>query len=352
MAEGVKESIWGERAEQAQRALDSRFWNPEICMYNIATPSPDWRSNTIFHYWWMAHAVELLVDGWKRTENSFYKEKLSMLHSGILRRNGGSWPNNMYDDMEWMAIGWLRACLALREESYGRTALALWEDIKTGWNDHMDGGIAWQKTQLDYKNTPANAPAVILAARLYEVFNRQEDLEWAMKIYDWQKTTLIDPASGFVWDGVNRLGDGKIDKDWKFTYCQGVFIGAAVELYRLTGERRYLDDSVRTWHAAVDQLADPRSGLLPAEGNGDGGLFKGIFVRYAGELANVRECGRRNEISSLIATNARSLWNTAADGRDVLFGARWDLPPASPVELSTQITGIILLETTALLEME
>ena len=56
------------------------------------------------------------------------------------------------------------------------------------------------------------------------------DLEWARRIFEWQRQTLVDPETGLVWDGINRQGDGRIDKDWKFTYCQGVYIGAAVEL--------------------------------------------------------------------------------------------------------------------------
>jgi len=49
---------------------------------------------------------------------------------------------------------------------------------------------------------------------------------------------MVDPATGFVWDGKNRTGDGHIDKDWEFTYCQGVFIGAGVELYGSRATRR------------------------------------------------------------------------------------------------------------------
>ena len=46
------------------------------------------------------------------------------------------------------------------------------------------------------------------------------------------------------WDGINRLGDGQIDKDWQFTYCQGYSSGAGIELYSCTGESAYLADAV------------------------------------------------------------------------------------------------------------
>jgi predicted alpha-1,6-mannanase (GH76 family) len=348
MTNQMQTTIWEARAETAQRMLEARFWNPEINMYDIRTPCPGGNCNTIFHYWWMAHAVDALTDGLERTGNPFYAERLHRLHQGILARNDGIWTNNLYDDMEWMAIAWLRAYRATGEEAYKRTAHVLWEDIKTGWNADMGGGIAWQKTQLDYKNTPANAPAAILAARLYAAFGREDDLTWARKIYDWQKRTLVDPTTGFVWDGINRLGDGVIDKDWKFSYCQGVFIGAAVELFQLTGDRSYLADAERTWSAAIVELAISGSVMLPAEGNGDGGLFKGILVRYGGQLAAIAEDGKA--VADVLIANADGLWENGTIDGEVLFGKHWNEPPAGEVELSTQLSGVILLEVAAALE--
>lgn len=72
--------------------------------------------------------------------------------------------------MEWTALALLRAYRVTGHEAYLNAVLDLWEDIKTAWNEQLGGGLAWKKDQLDYKNTPANAPAVILAARLYELF--------------------------------------------------------------------------------------------------------------------------------------------------------------------------------------
>ncbi|MCI3921104.1 glycosyl hydrolase [Paenibacillus sp. TRM 82003] len=340
----VRRGVWGARADQAQRSLDERFWNPAIGMYDIATPCPNGECNTIFHYWWMAHAVEALTDGLERTGDPLYAARLRTLYDGLLERNGGVWPNPLFDDMEWMAIGWLRAYRVTGEDDYKRAALDLWEDIRTGWNEQMGGGIAWQKSQLDYKNTPANAPAVILAARLYTAFGDAEHIAWAEKIYRWLKKALIDPETGFVWDGMNRLGDGAIDKDWKFTYCQGVFIGAAVELYRITGEPAYLRDAERTWKAALEQLTRPDAPLFPAEGTGDGGLFKGILARYAGQLAAESPDGAA--VFEALTYNAETLW-TEGRGPGTLFGGAWDERPSGSVELSTQLSAVILLETAA-----
>ncbi|MBD2846618.1 glycosyl hydrolase [Paenibacillus sp. IB182496] len=354
-------SIWQARADAAQRTLDEQYWNTGIGMYNIQTPCPNGDCNTIFHYWWMAHAVEALTDALERTGEARYARRLGELYDGLLARNGGVWPNPLYDDMEWMAIGWLRAHRATGEARYQEAALELWADIQTGWNNHMGGGIAWQKSQPDYKNTPANAPAAILAARLYDAFGDPADLAWARRIYAWVRDALVDPQTGFVWDGMNRLQDGAIDKDWRFTYCQGVYIGAALELYRITGEHAYRADAERTWAAALAELTRPGDRLFPYEGTGDGGLFKGILARYAGQLALLPEQDRG--VAEVLAANARALWQAAGaaaeDGGDnggaagsgaLLFGGSWEERPVGDVELSTQLSGVILLETAARLE--
>ncbi|MDQ6419735.1 glycoside hydrolase family 76 protein [Paenibacillus sp. LHD-117] len=339
---------WSNRAGIAQTALDIEFWNGQINLYNIETPCPNGECNTIFHYWWMAHAVDALADGYLRTRDKGYVYRLEQLYDGLLKRNGGAFPNELYDDMEWMAIAWLRAYGATGINRFKEAALILWEDIRTGWNDHMGGGIAWQKSQLDYKNTPANAPAVILAARLYRQFGREEDLSWALRIYEWQKEKLVDPDSGFVWDGMNRTGDGSIDKDWKFTYCQGVYIGASVELFRITKDEGYLRDAIRTADAARAELTDAATGLLPDEGDGDGGLFKGILVRYLGELA--KEAPGRSAAEEMLLANATSLWDQGRDAGRQLFHTDWGSPPPERVTLSTQLSAIMLLERAAELE--
>ncbi|WP_438349478.1 glycoside hydrolase family 76 protein [Paenibacillus sp. FA6] len=337
--------IWETRADQAQEALDTLFWNESIGMYNIETPCPNGECNTVFHYWWMAHAVDVLVDGLLRTGDERYAMQLAALHEGLLQRNGGVWPNELYDDMEWMALAWLRVYQATGLKAYKETAIVLWKDIQTGWNEHMGGGIAWQKSQLDYKNTPANAPAVILAARLYQAFGDPKDLEWAHTIYTWQKEHLVDAKTGFVWDGMNRTGDGSIDKDWKYTYCQGVYIGAAVELYRITNELVYLEDARRTFAAAVRELADAQYGVLPDEGNGDAGLFKGILIRYMAELVKVDP--EAAELTTFLGANAKHLWERGKSANEALFGTDWTSATTGIISLSSQLSGIKLLEKMA-----
>ncbi|MCC3376861.1 glycoside hydrolase family 76 protein [Cohnella sp. REN36] len=370
-------AVWADRADAAQAALESSFWDGKRGLYSNASPCMLQLCTDPFNYWWMAHAADALTDGYQRTGDARYGERLADLYDGLLARNAGVWPNDYYDDMAWMGLAWLRAFDATGEERYKEAALTLWADIRGGWNDEMGGGIAWRKEQTDYKNTPANAPSAILAARLYERFGNAEDLDWAKRIYEWETKTLVDPETGFVWDGINRTGDGEIDKAWQFSYNQGVYIGASVELYRATKEASYLEAARRTASVAAETLAGGPEGLLPSEGDGDGALFKGVFVRYLGEL--IAEDGDSASWAKLLSANAESLW---ADGRapapeggesgdatasatarkagdpaaeagsKALFGPSWAQPPETVVQLGADISGVTLLEVMTRLERD
>src|SRR5690606_14620825 len=143
----------------------------------------------------------------------------------------------------------------------------------------------WKKGTPLQKNAVSNGLAAILGARLYEVGQDPEDLEWAVKICVWVKANLVDPESGLLWYGEKLVnGEGVVNKDWIFTYNIGTFIGAGVRLYQLTGEQQYLNDAVKTARSMMTSPKLTTEGVLRNEGQGDGGLFKGILVRYLTEL--------------------------------------------------------------------
>ncbi|MDO3411772.1 glycoside hydrolase family 76 protein [Saccharibacillus sp. CPCC 101409] len=334
-----------EKADYVQEALHRNYRNAETGILNQWFPREYKAENENFYYWWQAHVIDVLVDGLERTGDETYAAQLEELTRSLRAYNGGTFLHNYYDDMEWTALALLRAYDATGREEYRQAALELWTDIQTAWNDHCGGGMAWKKDQPDYKNTPANAPAAILAARLYRAFGDERDLEWAKLIYEWNRANLVDPRSGFVWDGMNRLGDGQIDYDWKFTYCQGVFLGAGVELYRCTGESHYLHEAKRTAAACIDQLCHPQTLLLPDEGIDDTGLFKGILVRYL--LLLLEEAPEESRVRDVLLRNAEILWERGLDRDTGLCAPGWDRQPEPPVQLSVQLSGVMLLEAAA-----
>lgn len=339
-----------DRAQQTFDALIANYWNEHQGLFEIRVPvvpaEHDLPSDP-FHYWWQAHALDSLVDAFMRDGNALHLQRAARLLE-IIERQNASLTNDYYDDMGWLALAALRAWDASLNPVFKHAALTLWADIQGGWNDHCGGGIAWRKPQPDYKNTPANAPAVILAARLYARFGDPADLAWAQRIFGWLETHLVDPASGFVWDGMNRLSDGATDRDWAFTYCQGVTVGAALELHRMTGKPEYLAAAQRTAGSARAQLADPVTQVMPEEGGGDAGLFKGILVRYLAQLVQVTG---DESIRDWLKTNADAAWNHR-DPASGLSGRSWQTTPQFPLDLTAALSGVMLFEQMAALNLD
>ena len=340
-----KESIFYKYADEAQDNLIKNYWNENGGIFFDKYPQV---TSGGLNYWWMAHSVDVLADAYIRTGDEKYKDYADKVMASVFKKNGKV-INDYYDDMQWMALAILRFYDETGERKYINYVEELWSDITKGWNDSMGGGIAWRKQQTDYKNTPANAPAAILAARLYNTLENEVYLNWAVKLFDFVDKNLVDEKTGQVWDGINRDGNGKIDKDWCFTYCHGVYIGAAVELYKITGEQLYLDKAVKTAEFALDRFIKEKDGCFIDEGEGDGGLFKGILIRYLTELYKIKPDFVL--IKDIFDNNIFILRQngTNADG---LFGKSWGKAPkdGQGYDLTVQLSGVMLYEMTAIIK--
>ena len=331
-------------ADTAIENLLANYWNERRNLFYDSYPQ---KNASAFHYWWYAHGIDTLADAYIRTGNERYKQYADNILDRIVRQNSGI-TNDYYDDMLWMAIALLRFYDKTGEEKYAEYVNTLWEDIKGGWNDNMGGGIAWRKSQLDYKNTPSNAPAVILAARLYRTFGNAEDFELAKKIYEYQKKTLVDSITGQVWDGINREGNGRIDKNWNFTYCHGVYIGAGVELYKITGEEVYLEDAKKSAKYSLETFFNERNGTFTESGEGDGGLFKGILTRYLTGLYIISpDMTVIKEKLEMCAETLRES-GTTEEGLFVRNGYR--IFRDDRYDLSVQLSGVMLYEMLSIIE--
>lgn len=335
---------WARQASrEAQEALWRNFRNEEEGIFQDHFPVKEQEG---WPYWWHAHALDALLDGYLRSGDGVYLERFEKEYAGTYKKNGNTFIHNWYDDMEWMALALLRAYDATGRELYREQVQIIWEDIKTAWNDHCGGGMAWKKDQRDYKNTPANGPAAILAFRLFQRFGDERDLEWGRRILDWNLEHLMDPETCFVWDGMNRLGDGRIDYEWKFTYCQGVILGAALEYYRISADPGYLALAGRVARRAVTELADG-DGIFPYEGPDDCGLFRGIFFRYVCEL--VKASDEFGDLKEIIVKNACFLAENGRNG-DGLVGGHWERREEGRVDLAQHLSAVMALEMAAALQ--
>jgi predicted alpha-1,6-mannanase (GH76 family) len=302
--------------------------------------------NTGFNYWWMAHGIDAFIDAYQRTRNTTYLTRAKTLLHGVQSHNGGVYNNGYYDDMEWMALACLRAYEITGDTEYLNVSTSLWGTIKGGYTN---GLISWSTgCHPNCKNAISNDPAIILGARLYAIGQASAaDLSMIETIYSNMKSTLVDPATGAVWDNKD-LSTGVVTT-WEFSYNQGMFIGAGLELYKLTGDATYMTDAKR--NADWSMTSNSTNGMLFSgeTGGGDGGLFKGIFVRYLALFAregNLADADRTRYIQA-IKHNANILHSTGLQRPEILVGPVWSTPPGTVTDFSSQLSGEFLEEAAA-----
>lgn len=325
-------------ADSAQKALNTQFWSVNEKYYNQNNDG-----HTGFNYWWNAHALDVLVDGYNRTKDAAYTDKMDALLDGMYKKNGNKWTNNFYDDMEWMALACLRAYDATNDAKYKTLAESLWTSIKGGWTTVNGGGIMWEKNSPASKNACSNGPAIILAVRLYKLNNKPDDLDWAKKIYNWQRANLVEAARGIVWDGFGNFNEGMV-----LTYNQGTWLGGALELYSITGDVQMRKDAIRNANYVMNDLTkfSPNS-VLKGENTGDGGLFKGIFIRYFSQLIQLGnlDAYTQSQYLQYLKKNGESLLGKATLLPDFVFQPNWSaMPTTNKLDCSVQLSGIMLLE--------
>jgi predicted alpha-1,6-mannanase (GH76 family) len=350
---------WGVLADTAHHSLMTEYWNGSYIKQHNRTNPPSSNSNNI-NYWWNAHALDVLIDGYSRakannnvTRAQVFQNRMDALIAGVIANNpfgGGSLRANYFDDMEWMGLACLRAYHATNDVKWKNYAIQLWDWIELGWDPSPKGGFHWTtdvgSTRTDtVRNAISNSPASILAARLYKLTNDTEYLDWAKKAYNFVKDNLVDNTRGLVWDGFGHINnDG-----WIFTYNQGVYLGAGLELYLITQDPAYLEEAKRTASYVVDDVIrfNARGALYNGENTADGGLFKGIFMRYLSQLmihGNL-DANLKRSYSNFFRRNGENLWSAATLKPKIMFGKDWlNLPDTTYITSSNHIQGTMLFE--------
>lgn len=322
-------------ADAAFAALNKAYWDPAGQFFRKeegGTKKTD--------FWFAAQLWDTVMDQYDRTGAADVKRQIGDVYDGFVKQYP-DWTTNKYnDDIMWWAIACTRAYNITGDERYLKKAKSSFDFVYDHFSDDtLGGGIYWI-SQRTSKNSCVNSPAVIAAARLSVLLKDAAYLEKAKSLYAWQKKTLTD-GTGKVFDSIRadparqttRVNRGSL------TYNQGTFIGAAVLLYQQTKEQAYLDDAVQTaeWTKANLCVTDQR--ILKSEGQGDGGAFKGIFVRYMKLL--VRD-GGRIEFRPWMKANADAAWRNRRPADD-LMGNDWTAPPGAKIQSQTAASAVAVV---------
>ena len=213
------------------------------------------------------------------------------------RRNGADVSGilNVYDDQMWIARELIRAYRLTGNRAYLDRAVYLTDYALEGWDCWHDadgkeyGGITWGPG-YNSKHACSNAPVIqplvwlsdiyselekndLLTAdeKAYRFYDRDENnkvfvvkdnatprsqryLQFAGKVYDWQKANLYNPEKKVFWDMMGADNTIKVQGGYRqhvdcgtgvgsfISYNTGTMISGGTELYRTTGNDALLDD--------------------------------------------------------------------------------------------------------------
>lgn len=224
-----------------------------------------------------------------------------------------------YDDNVWLALDFCESYMLTGKHKYLKKSIEIWQFVLSGWDDQLGGGIYWCEQKRHSKNTCSNAPASVLAFKLYEATKDSSYFNWGLRIYNWTKINLQDSTDCLYFDNKNLTG--KIGRQ-KYTYNSGQMLQAAALIYKLTGNIAYLDEAQHIAKSAINHFTEE---FTTSEGKGirlfknTGNWFNAILFRGYIELYQL---DRNAQYISIFRDNMDQLWNHVCD-KNGLFSKDW-----------------------------
>lgn len=145
----------------------------------------------------------------------------------------------------------------------------------TGYDTVSGGGMYWQEFHNNSKNTCSNGPGILLALQLYRSTHEKKYIDTAILLYNWVNARLQSP-DGLYFDAL-KLPSGKIDER-KYTYNTGTMLQSAVLLYQLTGKDQYLSQAKSIAEQSARYFF--KDGLLPGNYWFNAVLMRGYVELY------------------------------------------------------------------------
>jgi predicted alpha-1,6-mannanase (GH76 family) len=206
-----------------------------------------------------------------------------------------------------------------RKPEYLEKSVRTWQFVLSGWDDKLDGGIYWCEQKKRSKNTCSNAPASVLAFKLYEATCDSSYFIWGLRIYNWTKTNLQDTTDYLYFDNISLTG--RVDKR-KYTYNSGQMLQSAAMLYKLTGNKAYLEEAQHIAKSTIDFFTEE---YITVEGKkiklfkNTGTWFNSILFRGYTELYKL---DGNNKYITIFRDNMNQVWNHVRN-KDGLFSKDW-----------------------------
>jgi predicted alpha-1,6-mannanase (GH76 family) len=328
------------RADQALQSFLTKFWDGGPQYLKRSFPSDGFPTG----YWLYAHGWEALLDGVERTSGQQYS---GLIESFYLGQNDAGWTNNYYDDECWMTMALTRAYDLTSDVKYLNQATALYADIMGGWDTSccgsVPGGMWWDKTHTQ-KAAPSNAGAALAGARLFQRTGNAAYLTFAQQAYSYWHSNMVDSVTHQVCDHIQPDGTKVC---WRFTYNEGLMIGASVALNEATGDASYLSKAHEiAGYMLSQEVTSTAYGpvLYDGDNSGCGGdchEFKGPAYRYLMQL--YAKDTSKSQYYAVLKAGADAIWNLARTTTSTVFSVNWAGPPQFTVDQAQDNEACIAL---------
>ena len=340
---GAHAALWHSRANEAFEAVLLAYWNGSHSYLEQQSP----RNGALTGYWVFAQALDLVLDNAGSTPGRY----AAWVETFYLAQSARGWHPDYFDDLNWMALALMRAYDFTGKTKYLDRAQALFNDIKQNAVDstccgNPAGGLWWDRAHTQ-KATAINAGAVITALRLATRKNQPALVQFAVDTYAYWRSRMVEPQGFRVWDHLKP--DGSITT-WRFTYNEGLMLGAALELHRATGLPQYLTDArgfaeaLVTSQVKAGPLGDVLNDGPAANCTGDCPVFKGIGFRY---LASFQREFPTPEVARVLSSSAESIWNVARATNGAHFAIDWAASAPPTFLLNADLAGAMALSAYA-----
>ncbi len=191
-------------------------------------------------------AIAMQNGDWERVDAIFKEFESYRSDDGFVGGIGDH--KRYYDDNAWIGLAAMQAYTATGDDRYLRHAARTFRMVRTG--QHEDGGMYWLEQDRSGRHTCSVAPAAQLAMQLYAATGQDGYLRFAKDQARWLNDNLR-LENGLYSDNVKDDGRHELTQ---FTYNQGTPLGLDVQLFRSTGDRRYLDRAKQTADAALEHF--------------------------------------------------------------------------------------------------
>ena len=176
--------------------------------------------------------------------------------------------DRFYDDNSIVGIELVEAYKQTSDSKYLDWCAQIVDFLESGIDDTFGKALWWDEScrnvpgnENSNKPACANGFATWFLLSYLDVCPEDEKAgvkSLAMTLYDWLYTNLRDPEDNVYWN--SKGADGVINRT-KWTYNSGAMIAAGVRLYKVTGERQYLEQAIATADGAWNYFVRSRNGI-------------------------------------------------------------------------------------------